>query len=455
MNKFPLFKEVSLFLLIVFFDTELTFCQKSIPFSDIRADSLHWEIAKWRNFKTAALTITFDDGIRSQFTTAVPMLNERSLKGSFYIVTNYVGKGFTPDWDTLNKVALEGHEIGSHSRNHANIANLASNAIFKDSLKRELLESRDVINRHIPCQKCETFCWPGGAVSPQAIFAAKKYYLSCRASGKLLNYGSVQDFYNVQSMPIYHNTPLATINTWVDQIIQLKGWMIERIHGINTGIDSTGYEPVPVNVLKNHWDHIVQRQNQLWVATFNEVTKYIRERDNTGLKIADYQQGILRLSFSNKLDDSAYRLPLTVRIKLTGKLTYFNGIQQNGKPIDYEKLKKDSINYLVFDAIPNKGNIVINIPVEYVESHPDPYSSTTIISFDLTSEQRIKLTIFNPGGTVVKRYKGKFPSGANSIKFDGSKRAVGKYSFSLEIGKGFIYWSNLTIAKDNIVAQKR
>ncbi len=443
MKKDYVFMKIFLLIFIVMPLSHLTFCQTTIP--SIKQDSLDYQIACWYDFKDAAVTITFDDGIRSQFTTAVPLLNERSLKATFYVVTNYIGTGFTPDWDTLNEVSRKGHEIGSHTMNHANLAYLASSPSFADSLKKELLFSRDIINRKIPSQKCESFCWPGGSVNPQAIAVARKYYLSCRTSGKQINFSKIPDFYNIQSLPIEHNTLLATTNYWVDQILNFKGWMIERIHAINTGNDSTGYEPVPVTILRNHWDYLVQHEKQIWIATFSTVTKYIRERDSTKLKLIDYQNGNFRMSLTNKLPDSVYSVPLTLKIKLINKLNNFKEIQQNGKPLNYKIIQKESVSYLVFDAVPNQGDINIYIPAEFVENYPDPFTSTTQITFDLTSHQKVKLCVYNSAGKIVKHYKRKFLPGINSITFNNRKLLSGVYNYSLEIGNGYIYWRKIVL----------
>jgi peptidoglycan/xylan/chitin deacetylase (PgdA/CDA1 family) len=44
-------------------------------------------IAKWQDGKTGAISITFDDGTINHFRVARPLLNERNLPGTFYIVT--------------------------------------------------------------------------------------------------------------------------------------------------------------------------------------------------------------------------------------------------------------------------------------------------------------------------------------------------------------------------------
>ena len=45
-------------------------------------------IAKFDGDRAAAISYTFDDGLRDQYTLAVPMLNEVGFKGTFFIIPN-------------------------------------------------------------------------------------------------------------------------------------------------------------------------------------------------------------------------------------------------------------------------------------------------------------------------------------------------------------------------------
>lgn len=47
-------------------------------------------ITKWQHDKTGAVSITFDDGTVNHFRVARPLLNERNLPGTFYIVTGAI-----------------------------------------------------------------------------------------------------------------------------------------------------------------------------------------------------------------------------------------------------------------------------------------------------------------------------------------------------------------------------
>ena len=48
------------------------------------------EIAKWRDGKKAAISITYDDGTINQFTTALPIMNRIGFLATFYIITGKI-----------------------------------------------------------------------------------------------------------------------------------------------------------------------------------------------------------------------------------------------------------------------------------------------------------------------------------------------------------------------------
>jgi peptidoglycan/xylan/chitin deacetylase (PgdA/CDA1 family) len=59
--------------------------------------------------------LNFDDGRRTQFTHAKPILDKYGFKATHYIVCNYIEKksGFM-NWREVTQLYEEGHDIGSH-----------------------------------------------------------------------------------------------------------------------------------------------------------------------------------------------------------------------------------------------------------------------------------------------------------------------------------------------------
>src|ERR1041385_123779 len=48
------------------------------------------EITKWQDGKNAAVAITFDDSTINQFRIALPLMNERGLVATFFVITGQI-----------------------------------------------------------------------------------------------------------------------------------------------------------------------------------------------------------------------------------------------------------------------------------------------------------------------------------------------------------------------------
>ena len=64
------------------------------------------------------VVITFDDGALSNFYYAFPILLNASLRATFFITTDFVGKKGFMQWEHLKEMQKEGMEIGSHTVTH-------------------------------------------------------------------------------------------------------------------------------------------------------------------------------------------------------------------------------------------------------------------------------------------------------------------------------------------------
>ena len=93
------------------------------------------------------VALTFDDSLKDHLLIAAPMLEERGWRGTFCIVTDWVGKD--PNhltWDDVRELARRGHEIATHTKSHPNLVSLLEKG-REDEVRRELLESCDAIQR--------------------------------------------------------------------------------------------------------------------------------------------------------------------------------------------------------------------------------------------------------------------------------------------------------------------
>jgi peptidoglycan/xylan/chitin deacetylase (PgdA/CDA1 family) len=133
-------------------------------------------ITEWPENKRGAVSITFDDAMASQVSLAVPALDTRGLKGTFFLVPTQADYDGT--WDGWRAAAAEGHEMGSHSMTHANLTQISSSA-----LEYELHQSQASIDAQIPTQNCLTFAYPFGAYNDTVVSATMGHYIAARITG--------------------------------------------------------------------------------------------------------------------------------------------------------------------------------------------------------------------------------------------------------------------------------
>jgi len=236
------------------------------------------------------VSITFDDGLRSQFERALPILDSHGLKATFFLIANdlpthdrYTGlhdnDWWKIDWRTddivmLKEVAEAGHEIGSHSVSH-----------HPDRLpvqpEIEARESKRVIEDRLGT-KVLSFCYPfywshscladavkgagyeqarGGGVTPQYRPLASYYRLSEGAS---------LDRFNVDCRQISPGG--ENVCDWLRD----GCWHVLTYHGI--GGDQDGWEPITVAQFSAH------------------MTELARYRDSHAVEIVTFKDGVSRVS---------------------------------------------------------------------------------------------------------------------------------------------------------------
>ena len=91
------------------------------------------------------VALTFDDSLKDHLLIAAPMLEERGWRGTFCIVTDWVGKDENHlAWDDIRELTRRGHEIATHTKSHPNLVSLLEKG-REDEVRHELLASADKI----------------------------------------------------------------------------------------------------------------------------------------------------------------------------------------------------------------------------------------------------------------------------------------------------------------------
>ena len=129
-----------------------------------------------------AAIITFDDGMLSQFTYAKPILDNYNFKAIFYIICNSVDKENRMNWNNIQILEEEGHEIGSHSMNHKRLSELS-----EENMKYEIVESKRCLQENGLNVTSFSFPYNDGDNKESILkIIADNYYIARTASEPLM-----------------------------------------------------------------------------------------------------------------------------------------------------------------------------------------------------------------------------------------------------------------------------
>ncbi|HYB27427.1 MAG TPA: polysaccharide deacetylase family protein [Solirubrobacteraceae bacterium] len=121
--------------------------------------------------------ISFDDGMRDNFTTALPILRRLGIRATVYVAAGLIG-GYSP-WiatgpaaeilreDEIRGLADEGWEIGAHTMTHPDMS-----VLDYEQCTAEIERGRETLEE-ITGQQTLTFAYPFGRYGPEAIAAVR------------------------------------------------------------------------------------------------------------------------------------------------------------------------------------------------------------------------------------------------------------------------------------------
>jgi peptidoglycan/xylan/chitin deacetylase (PgdA/CDA1 family) len=143
-----------------------------------------------RNHHGCRPCVTFDDGHRSQFELATPILDEMRIPALFFITTSWVG--LLPSvmlWHEIRELQKAGHIIGSHTHTHPLLTSCSG-----DALRNELKVSKDLLEQNLGLQ-IDSISMPGGRMDARVLAACgeagyKSVYNSSIAEHRRTQLGS-------------------------------------------------------------------------------------------------------------------------------------------------------------------------------------------------------------------------------------------------------------------------
>lgn len=261
-------------------------------------------------------------------------------------------------WTHVKQMAAQGHEFASHTVTHAHLAVLDSaNMLY------ELEKSKEDIRKNLGDSYIFSAEVPYGIEDKRVMKLALPVYPALRnlmpdSFLEEINRGykmqpgeSKREYVQWQRGPL-SKTPLQLMKSWVDTSIAHDNiWLVLVFHGI----EGVGWEPLSKNLLTEYFQYIKKNEKDVWVATFGDVARYVRERMNARVQVKQKNHQIV-VSLTHSLEDGLYSVPLTLKTYVpTGWKTVL-AKQENRE--QYVQPKHDGKGtYVLYQAEPNAGRI--------------------------------------------------------------------------------------------------
>lgn len=131
-------------------------------------DSQRFEELLDASLELPEVRLTFDDGNASDLSVALPMLVERGLTASFFVIAGRLGQPGSLAADDVRALAESGMTIGTHGMQHRSWRSLD-----EDEYREELDEARELLEVAAGSPIDEAAC-PYGAYDRRALRALKQ-----------------------------------------------------------------------------------------------------------------------------------------------------------------------------------------------------------------------------------------------------------------------------------------
>jgi peptidoglycan/xylan/chitin deacetylase (PgdA/CDA1 family) len=124
-----------------------------------------------------SVVITLDDGYKSVYEIAYPILKKYGFTATLFIYTDFIGNSKSAlTWDQLRQMKVDGFEVGSHTLSHCDLTRKRegeSDQAFSERVREELSVSKKILDQKLG-QNTAYVAFPYGEYDPAVLAVCQK-----------------------------------------------------------------------------------------------------------------------------------------------------------------------------------------------------------------------------------------------------------------------------------------
>lgn len=266
----------------------------------------------------------------------------------------------TTSWKQYKSYAAQGHEIASHTVTHPRLA-----VLDEVNMRYELEQSKADLLKFIGPESIFTAEGPYGTENERVMDYAHKIYPALRNRmpeewleeinrGSQMTPGqSNKEYVQWQRGPI-SRIDISQMKAWVDTVMTHdNNWLVLVFHGV----ENLGWEPKTRPELVEYFSYMKTNEQDLWIATFRDVTKYLRERKATQVT-SEVTKDAITVTLSSDLDPTVYAIPLTLKTYIPADWTSAK-LSQSKENVELAIEKDEKGSFVIYEAKPSSGQVLI------------------------------------------------------------------------------------------------
>jgi peptidoglycan/xylan/chitin deacetylase (PgdA/CDA1 family) len=201
------------------------------------------------------VTLTFDDGWRSVYENAFPILDRTGIKATHYIISGCLDDAQFPAYmnaEQVTDLSRRGHEIGCHTAGHKHLPQETDSIIESEVV----LSLKYLRNLGIPV---DTFAYPYGEYDERVLTTVGGAgFLGARSILRGFNDQSTDRFL-LECQAVKVSTRLPEVIAWIESARAQDKWLILMFHQIDEeGREWSSRPEMLAEIVKHLQEHRVR-----------------------------------------------------------------------------------------------------------------------------------------------------------------------------------------------------